>query len=288
MKKNLFTFYQKVVNNLTGTNLSKYKVLQKINNQINSNLKPSFVEIEGNKMYLDEKDSLFLSVYGYHEKTETEIVKNEIKEGDVIIDVGANIGYYTLLFAKLAGKTGRVFAFEAESSNFEILEKNVHENNFTNIVLEQKAVSDKSGVVKFYIGDESNTENQLFKPDVNHKEIEIKSTSIDEYFESIDKKVDFIKMDIQGAEPLVIKGMKKILQKNKNLKIMLEWWPDAIKKYGIDPGKHLTELVNLGYKIFEIDDERGTCTETDVQSLMKKYPNKDLEDVNLLLKKNNE
>jgi len=288
MKKNLFTFYQKLVNNLTGTNLSKYRIVQKINNQINSKLKPDFVEIDGNKMYLDEKDSLFLSVYGFHEKTETEIVKNEIKEGDVVLDIGANIGYYTLLFAKLVGKTGKVYAFEAESSNFEILKKNVHENDYKNVVLEQKAVSDKPGIVKFYIGKDSNTENQLFKPNVKHEEIEVKSISIDGYFKELNPKIDFVKMDIQGAEPLVIEGMTKTIEENKDIKIMLEWWPDAIRKYGIDPEKHLTKLVNLGFKIFEIDDQNGKCINTDVKTLMKKYPNNELEDVNLLIKKKNE
>lgn len=288
MKKNLFTFYQKIVKNLTGTNLSKYRILQKINNQINSNLKPNFVEIDGNKIYLDEKDSLFLSVYGFHEKTETEIVKNEIKEGNVVLDIGANIGYYTVLFAKLVGEAGKVYAFEAEASNFKILKKNVYENNYNNVMLEQKAVSNKSGTVKFYIGKDSNTENQLFKPNVKHEEIEVESVSIDEYFKQLNQKIDFVKMDIQGAEPLVIEGMTEIIKTNKNLKIMLEWWPDAIRKYGIDPSKHLTQLVNLGFKIFEIDDKNGMYLKTDIETLMRKYPNKEFEDVNLLLKKNNE
>ncbi len=288
MKKNLFTFYQKLVKNLTGTNLSIYRIIQKINNKINSNLKPNFVEIDGNKIYLDEKDSLFLSVYGFHEKTETEIVKNEIREGDIVLDIGANIGYYTLLFAKLVGEKGKVYAFEAESSNFEILKKNVYENNYNNVILEQKAVSNESGTVKFYIGKDSNTENQLFKPNVKHEEIEVKSISIDGYFKELNPKIDFVKIDIQGAEPLVIEGMTKIIEENKDLKIMLEWWPDAIRKYGIDPSKHLTQLVNLGFKIFEIDDKNATCIKTDIETLMKKYPNKKLEDVNLLLKKNNE
>lgn len=288
MKKSLFKIYKKFVSDLSGSNLSKYGAIQKINNRINSKLKPDFVIIEGNKMFLDDKDSLFLSVYGYHEKTETKVVKKLVNEGDITIDVGANIGYYTLLLAKIVGSSGKVIAFEAEPRNFEILKKNVEENHFENVIVEKKAVSEKSGVVKFFIGEDSSTENQLFKPDVKHSEIEVESISIDEYLQDKDIKVDFIKMDIQGSEPLVIEGMRKTIEKNKNLKLMMEWWPDAIKKYNIKPDKHLQELVSLGFNIFEIDDNKGTITKTDVNSLMKKYPNEELEDVNLLLKRDKE
>ncbi|MCV0411906.1 FkbM family methyltransferase [Nitrosarchaeum sp.] len=288
MKKSLFKIYKKFVSDLSGSNLSKYGAIQKINNRINSKLKPDFVIIEGNKMFLDDKDSLFLSVYGYHEKTETKVVKKLVNEGDITIDVGANIGYYTLLLAKIVGSSGKVIAFEAEPRNFEILKKNVEENHFENVIVEKKAVSEKSGVVKFFIGEDSSTENQLFKPDVKHSEIEVESISIDEYLQDKDIKVDFIKMDIQGSEPLVIEGMRKTIEKNKNLKLMMEWWPDAIKKYNIKPDKHLQELVSLGFNIFEIDDNKGTITKTDVNSLMKKYPNEELVDVNLLLKRDKE
>ena len=78
MRKILFLIYQKIVNSFTGTNISKYRIIQKIVMWINSKLKPNFVEIDGNKIYLDEKDSLFLSVYGVHEKTETQNSRNSI------------------------------------------------------------------------------------------------------------------------------------------------------------------------------------------------------------------
>ena len=89
-----------------------------------------------------------LSTRGYYEPFITAFVKDMIKEGDIVIDIGAHIGYYTLLFSKLVGKTGKVFAFEAHPDNFTLLKQNVETNGYTNVVVENKAVSNYNGKIK--------------------------------------------------------------------------------------------------------------------------------------------
>jgi len=111
----LLTIYKIGAKIFTGTGISQNRVIRKILHKMNSQLKSEFVNIEGNRLFLDVEDALFLSVNGLHEKTETELIKKEIKKGDFVIDIGANIGYYTLLFAKLVGSSGHVLAFEPES-----------------------------------------------------------------------------------------------------------------------------------------------------------------------------
>jgi len=285
MKKLLFSLYKKIITLFYGSNLSKYSIVRKTSRYMTHKLHPEFVEIEGNKIYLDERDSLFLSSNIIHEKTIVNLVKNEIKKGDVVIDIGAHIGYYTVLFAKLVGLEGRVFAFEASPTNFEILEKNVTVNGYQNVTLNNKAVSDKNGKLTLYITGQTSTENFLFKPEKIKNTIEIDSITLDEYFRDFKGQINFVKMDISGAEPRVIKGMASILSKNDFLKIQQEWWPNAIRKHGFEPDSDLKLLTQMGYKIYEIDGANNKLNLVTSDDLMKKYPNSKLEDINIFCKK---
>ena len=81
------------------------------------------------------------------EETETHWFVQSIRPGDVVVDLGANVGYYTILRGKLVGEIGRVYAFEPDPVGFEILRRNVRLNGLHNVVLEQKAVSSKPGLI---------------------------------------------------------------------------------------------------------------------------------------------
>ena len=113
--------------------------------------------------------------------------------------------------------------------------------------------------------------------------IKIQSIALDEYFKN-QNNIDFIKIDIAGAESLVLDCMDSIL-KNNNVKIIQEWWPNAIRKHGREPDKHLNYLSKLGYKIYEIDGAKDEVNQITIPELMKKYPNSKMEDINLFCKK---
>ncbi|WP_428326234.1 FkbM family methyltransferase [Nitrosopumilus sp.] len=284
MKKIMNRIYQKSAKLLVGTGISQNKQVRKFVQTMNSQLKPDFVELEGNKLYLDHNDSLSLSLYGYHEKTETELVKQEIKPGDVVLDVGANIGYYTLLFAKLVGPQGHVFAFEPEPKNFELLTKNVNVNGYKNVTLIQKAVSNNNEIKNFYLTNTNTISHRLSKPHNECKSIKIETISLDDFIDKHDI-VNFIKIDIHGSEGNAIKGMLSILKKNETIKLLQEWWPDAIKEYDMDPEEHLRILNELGFSLYEVDDINNKIMKTSIEKLMKKYPNPKIKDINIFSKR---
>ena len=106
------------------------------------------ITVQGHRMIIDDSPlgmGLELLVFGCYEKPETDFVMEYVGEGDTVIDVGANIGYHTLLLARKVGRSGTVYGFEPEAGNFEILRNNIDNNGYKNCTLLNKAVSDTNG-----------------------------------------------------------------------------------------------------------------------------------------------
>jgi len=199
-----------------------------------------------------------------YEPYETQLILRQAKAGDVVVDVGANIGYYTVLLADKVGKNGKVYAFEPDKINFEILIKNISENNLENVVAVNAAVGSKSETKILYRSEENLGDHKLFKPTlpslkkggkteiISKKDSEIvKIIKLDDYLENI--KIDLMKIDTQGWEPEVIDGAKKLIEKNKPI-IFLEYSPASYKLAKLN-GERMMEFLRRIYpKIWWIDE----------------------------------
>jgi FkbM family methyltransferase len=216
-------------------------------------LKDRVFEIQGNKMLLDECDTMYLAQQQTHEPHLTEYIKREIKESDIVLDIGANIGYYTLIFAGLVGKNGKVFSFEPDPKNYFLLEKNVEINGYQSVILTRKAVSDSNGKIRLYLCEDDNSgDHRIYNSHDGRKSIETETVQLDDYFKDFFGRIDFIKIDIQGAEGLAFRGMFDILDKNRNLKIAAEFWPFGLRMCGTEPINLLESLLMRGFKIYSI------------------------------------
>lgn len=199
-------------------------------------------------------------------------MKKEIKKGNVVLDIGANIGYYTLIFAKLVGEEGRVYAFEPDPTNFALLKKNVEINGYKNVVLVQKAVSNKSGRIKLYLSKNNMGDHRIYDSGEDGRQhIEIEAIRLDDYFEHFEGRIDFIKMDIQGAEGGAIQGMYNLLNKNNNVKIVTEFWPIGLKRFGTDPEEFLRLLIKLGFKLYEVNEQDKEIKPVNIPRLLEIY-----------------
>ena len=271
-KKISSKIFKKSVTGFAGHGIGNNKVVSSVFNYLKSNLKNDFVEIDGNKLFLDKNDSLNLSINGIYEEFETDLVKKEIHKGDVVIDIGANIGYYTIMFAKLVGDSGKVIAFEPDPTNYELLKKNIEINGFTNVILEQKALSDNPGKMMLSLNNENTAGHHLdFKNENSINSIEVDVLSLDDYFSYKNIKINFIKMDVEGAESNVIKGMSNILKTSKNLKMIVEYNPFAIKQLGLTPENYLELLIKNEFLLYDVDERTKTLTKTQKYDLLKKY-----------------
>jgi FkbM family methyltransferase len=219
-----------------------------------------------------------------YEPFETEIVKTEIRKGDIVLDIGANIGYYTLIFAKLVGPEGKVFGFEPDPDNFALLKKNVEANNYHNVVLVNKAVSSKNGKIKLYRSDDIG-DHRTYDSGDGRKFVEIEAIRLDDYFDQGNARVDFIKMDIQGAEWEAIQGMSLLLQKNKGLRIITEFAPELLRISGIRPEDYLGLLVNHEFKIYHADERMKKIESVNITEPLDKWMPINRGYTNLLCKK---
>jgi FkbM family methyltransferase len=255
--KTLFYFYQKGKKLFGGRGLTKYSFVRNVKNYSFSHLQTDYAEVFGNKLFLNKKGlALSISHYGTYEESEAKIMEEKIKVGNIVVDVGANIGLHTLNMARIVGNTGRVFAFEPDPSNFEILEKNVKINNYQNIILEQKAVGDKNGRTTLYQSDHPGM-HRIFPQTKQAKgQVQVELTSLDKYFidSNLADKINFIKIDVEGLEFSVLKGMKNILKNNKKIKILFEFAPKNTMEAGFTPIELLNYLTSHDFKLYCIDE----------------------------------
>jgi len=271
-----------------GLGLIKYSPIHKILYFFWSHFVPEYVEIEGHKIYLDPKDSLGLSINANYEENEIKLIKKIIRKDSIVIDIGANIGYFTLIFAKLVGPNGRVYAFEPDPTNFSILKKNIQINGYKNVILTQKAASDKNELIKLFLCKFSNGMHRIYESELCDDSIDIESTTLDEFFSSInfDQEISFIKIDTEGSEIKVLRGMEKTLIKNNNISILVEFEPGSIVQAKEEP-KSLPEfLIKKGFRIMTFESSSNDLQPIDMHVLLDKYSEKKMTNVNLFCTKN--
>jgi len=303
LKEKLAYPYGFLVKHLSGRGLTRIPAIRFLNQRIINYFKRDSrkkINFRGHVLFLDTKDSLNLSFSDY-EIFETELIEKELKTGDVFLDIGANIGYHTLTAAKRVGPKGRVYAIEPEPENFSILEQNISINGYSDrCVLVRKGVSDKSGTQKLYL-DPFNCGGHAFfnhfeKPEVFlgsrsvtlnenlDNFIDVETISIDDFL-SNNRRVNVVKMDIEGAELLALRGMLETLKANKRIVIFSEFSPSAMNMVGGDYREFLEILKRLGFEVYDLNENKKTLKKVSIEDVLKNYTVKNAKTTNLLLKK---
>ncbi len=271
MHKLIVDNIKKIMNIFSGYGIVRIFPIKVVFNLLIPALRTSFAFVGEHKMFLDKFDSLNLSIPGDYEPFETKIVKKMVKKGYTVLDIGANIGYYTLIFAKLVGKSGKVYTFEPDPSNFALLQRNIKINNYQNVILVNKAVSNKNGKGKLFLSEKNMGDHVIFDLYNGRKTIEIEIIKIDDYFKNYNGRIDFIKMDIQGAEGSTIEGMASVLKKNKNMIILTEFYPYGLKRFGIDAKNFLNLLLNYGFKLYNLNERKKKMESINISEFINRY-----------------
>jgi len=269
------SIYRKIAKQLYGTGLSKISLIRNANYKILENLDVSQIDIFGYKMLLDKYDTNAYSLVKTSRNNELKIIKEIIKEGDTVIDVGANIGYYTLFFRSLVGDKGKIIAFEPEKNNFAILKKNVEINNFKNIELYNYALGSENKKVKMILSDKIG-EHRIYNEKSSHisvnsdstnentKLIEVNVVKLDDYV----KTADFVKFDAEGYEIEILKGMPNLLK--QNISLFSDFYVKLLKKNN-KPDDFFDILSENKFEFFDV---RDNMKKTDKIKILDKYNDK--------------
>jgi FkbM family methyltransferase len=199
----------------------------------------------------------YVHYFGHIEPQISKAWSNLLKPGDKVIDIGANVGYYSLLAGKCVGKDGKVLAFEPSSHIYEQLKENIALNLNVNIDAKKYAVSNNVGTVDFYYAGDNSQGNSSIMASHGGKKMETVSTvSFDEIANMIAlNEVKLIKIDVEGAEGLVLNGLERHIDElNLECVIFLEVSPENIETAHI----MLEPFLRKGFHIKQIANEYTT------------------------------
>ncbi len=188
-----------------------------------------------------------LLIHPTREPESTNFLKTKVKDGDVVLEAGANIGYYALLSAKYVGKKGFVYCVEPSSENYEFLKRNKEINNLKNMELRKMALGDKNGeeTLNLFEGGNLNTLKKNISSKPRGKE-KVKVMTIDSFLKN-KRKPNIIRMDVEGSEYEIIKGARELLEKSPPKLIFIELHGFYM---GLEKSEEL--LRNLKEKGYEI------------------------------------
>jgi FkbM family methyltransferase len=186
-------------------------------------------------------------VFGTWEPEVAQVIQREVRPSQLVLDIGANIGYFTLLLAKQVGPEGKVIAFEPFPKIFEVLKENVALNGYQNVVLESKAVADRTGPVS--LSQKGKEPLSTVESIVSGPGITVQAVALDDYFDGRRDRIDFIKVDVEGAESLVLEGMHNVLSRDRPILLV------ELHGFNTTGERHpaLLRLREAGYAVSFVD-----------------------------------
>jgi FkbM family methyltransferase len=194
---------------------------------------------------------------GHFEPALRSVLVSKLKHGMTVLDIGANIGYYTVLMASRIGESGRVIAFEPNPVVYEELKSNIELNRLSNALVLPIALSDSSGDSQFYFPHEGQEGHGGLRKNNSFTEARIENVSTDRLDEVLlrlsIKKVDLIKIDVEGAELLVIRGANGLLTGRSKPIIFFESAENQCASFGFRVFDVLSSIASFGYFLEQID-----------------------------------
>ena len=204
----------------------------------------------------------------------TELVVNTVRPGDTALDLGAHIGYYTLLLARLVGPGGRVAALEPDPDNFALLRHNVALNGHAHVDVFPVAASNTPGRAALYRSAHNAGDHRLY-PSAEEQDrlaVEVEAVPVDHLFRQRASGIDFAKIDVQGFEGAALEGMTALLGRSPRVTMLVEFWPFGLARAGFGAARLLDLLAALAFRVYEADETALAVRKADPARLLAEYP----------------
>jgi len=220
-----------------------------------------------------------VAMNSFWEKDVTDFFVQNVKSSETIIEIGANIGYYTTLLSKLVGKNGHVFSYEANDEVYKMAKLSLEFNRLEgNITLKNVAVADHDGSVEFVSDSINGVKFSIINIGEGHIKRgfdlfatkKVRCVTLDNDLSDL-KNVDWLRMDIEGSEILALSGAKRIIENSPKMKIVMEWDTSMMKKYG-NVEQLIDQMHGYGFKFFRIPSGKSASPITKEELLSSSEP----------------
>ena len=218
---------------------------------------------DGLRMRISFPDQIQERIYlfGVWEPVITRFVKSRLKPGDLFVDIGANVGYYSLLAAKLVGPEGHVIAIEASATIARTLEQNIALNRLTNVEVVRAAVADRRKTVPMFAAAARNSGQSTTIASTAHRrgyrlEAQIEAYPLHELidFERL-RRARLIKVDVEGAEAQLFDGIQPFLSSfSDQTEWTFELTPGALAEQGRSAAEIIGMFAESGYRLYRIEN----------------------------------
>jgi FkbM family methyltransferase len=232
----------------------------------------------------DTQVSRRIMAEGVWEPYETALIVERLQPGDTFVDVGANIGYYSVIASQLVGDQGRVYSFEPEPDNFALLAANTALCSNDNVTTVNAALAAEPGQGFLYLNTENRGDHQIYDDGEGRQKTAIELLHGDSFFQALatDTTIDILKVDTQGAEIAVLTGLDQTVRNSLGqITLIIEFWPRGLRMAGGDANDLLDWMMSLNLPMFNIDHinhQLLPMTEAELRSwinLLSTYPDDD-------------
>jgi len=225
------------------------------------------ITVQGLKFWIEHINALNRSLFflGIYEPAMTAVVKEILKPGMKVFDIGSNFGWYTIIMAHLVGSQGKVYAFDMAPSLIHILYRNIELNGLSNVIVTRAALGNKDSNVEFYDDQLSGTANLSDQLVQNKQQGSVPMIRFDDFIQDNQiSEIDFIKCDIDGAESLFLEGAQQSLIRTSH--IIMEINDEAQQVFHSSGEELINKLRSYGYQLKNIDQKLKELTAADAMN----------------------